>query len=117
MMLQTSRSSTRALASRGVVNAVLADTRKTIKIKASKAKVKARASRARARAMVADTDAPVVVVDKTAPTARIADAIPVAKAADLWVPWTTATATRTERPRRETASAMALPAQPIWSRC
>ena len=70
-----------------------------------------------AKAMVADTDAPVEVVDKTAPIARIADAIHAARAADLWVPWTTATATRTGLPRRETASAMARLPPPTWSRC
>src|SRR6266849_3268128 len=61
MMLQTSRSSTRALASRGVVNAVLADTRKTIKIKASN-KVKA----SRTASADRDTDVPAVeAADKT----------------------------------------------------
>src|SRR6266851_7435355 len=112
MMLQTSRSSTRALASRGVVNAVLADTRKTIKIKASN-KVKA----SRTASADRDTDVPAVeAADKTAPTVRIADATRGARAAALSVPWTTAIATRTARPHKVTASATALLPPPTWSR-
>src|SRR3954466_8663053 len=104
MMLPTSRSSTRAraLVNSGVVNAVSADTRKTIRIKVNRARV----NKARVRVAVRATDVPVGAAAKAAPIVRTVDALSgdrAAVAAVLWVPWTTAIATRTARPHRETA--------------